>query len=393
MHAPDWADESLSRDLSVLRSRGESQELEYMEEFPTNTRELAKEIAAFATTNTGTILIGVSDSGDLVGLPSCETAEGRDQIIRRLEGISRGTVKPAVTPTAKFAVEGDAVVLVLTVPKGAQPVYYASNVPYVRHLTEARPADPHEVVEHIVDYLRRTGMQLSDSESDEKSEFYSSIARSLIEVLVFADQSSERQFNPWLDMWRSEFSYTASELRELAASQTAIDEGVESDLKELAKSLDHVPNLRLYIGSGGDLERATDDAATQVRNFMERHIGQVPIKEEPLREVRNLIVTTDRKLNELLARAETMINSGRIEELQSEASNLGHTIVRLSYYNIDPLGENIRERLKDVGRILHLTETMRLYMDGGQSMQAVVDRIEDCSRRLVSIVQSFDQRE
>ena len=90
LHVPDWADERLSRDLPVLRSRGEGQELEYMEAFPTNTRELAKEIAAFASTNTGTILIGVSDSGDLIGLPSCETPEGRDETIRRLEGVSRG---------------------------------------------------------------------------------------------------------------------------------------------------------------------------------------------------------------------------------------------------------------------------------------------------------------
>jgi len=67
---PDWADESLSRDLPIMRARGEGQELEYMETFPGNTRELAKEIAAFATSNAGTILIGVSDSGELVGLPS-----------------------------------------------------------------------------------------------------------------------------------------------------------------------------------------------------------------------------------------------------------------------------------------------------------------------------------
>ena len=48
---PEWADEQLSRDLSVLRARGENQDLEYIESFPQNVRELAKEIAAFATSN------------------------------------------------------------------------------------------------------------------------------------------------------------------------------------------------------------------------------------------------------------------------------------------------------------------------------------------------------
>ena len=104
MKIPGWADERLSRDLPILRSRGEGQDLEYKEIFPENTRDLAKEIAAFATSNTGTILIGVSDSGDLVGLSSCKSTEGRDKILQRLEGISRGTVKPSITPTAKFDV-------------------------------------------------------------------------------------------------------------------------------------------------------------------------------------------------------------------------------------------------------------------------------------------------
>jgi ATP-dependent DNA helicase RecG len=388
---PDWADERLSYDLPILRSRGEGQELEYMEAFPTNTRELAKEIAAFATTNTGTILIGVSDSGDLIGLPSCDTPERRDEIIRRLEGISRGTVKPAVTPTAKFALEDKSVVLVLTVPKGSQPVYYASNVPYVRHMTEARPADPHEVIEHIANYIGRTSTRPSDSIQDDKSAFYSSIVRTLVEVLVFADQASERQFNPWLDMWRSAFSYAASELRELAASQTAVDEGIETDLREIAMSLDHVASLRLYMGSGGKLESATEDVAKQARNFMDRHIAELPLNVDSLRQIRTLIVTTSRKLSELVARAETMIQSARVEELQSEASELGHALVRLSYYNIERLGEGIREQLKDVGRTLHLTETMRLYMDGGMSVQAIVNRIDSCSKTLSSIAQSLDK--
>jgi hypothetical protein len=361
-----------------------------MEIFPTNTRELAKEIAAFATTNTGTILIGVSDSGDLIGLPSCKTPEGRDETIRRLEGISRGTVKPAVTPTAKFALENDSIVLVLTVPKGAQPVYYASNIPYVRHLTEARPADPHEVIEQVAKHLGETSTRSSDSTADEKAVFFSNLARSLVEVLVFADQASERQVNPWLDMWRSVFSYTAAALRELAASQTAIDEGVESDLTELSNSLDHVATLRLYIGSGAELMSATEDAAGKARKILENRISQMPLKEDSLRQIRDLVVTTSRKLSELVARAETMINSGRVEELQSEASELGHALVRLSYYNVDPLGEGIKDKLRDVGRSLHLTETMRLYMDGGMSMQAIVKRVEICSAELFSIAQSLN---
>ncbi len=67
MALPDWADTRLSGELAILRSRGEGQNLEFKREFPKQATDLAKEIAAFATSNQGTILLGVSDSGDLVG--------------------------------------------------------------------------------------------------------------------------------------------------------------------------------------------------------------------------------------------------------------------------------------------------------------------------------------
>jgi ATP-dependent DNA helicase RecG len=143
---PDWADDKLSNDLPGLRAQGEGQEIEYMEIFPQQVRELGKEIAAFASTNPGTIILGVSDEGDLVGLFDTGTLEQRDEVLRRIEGICRGTLKPAITPTVKWGVERNLNVLFIQVPKGTEPVYYSNNIPYVRHLSESRPAEPHEVV-------------------------------------------------------------------------------------------------------------------------------------------------------------------------------------------------------------------------------------------------------
>jgi predicted HTH transcriptional regulator len=142
MEIPIWADEQLSNDLPILRSQGESQYLEFKKEFPSNAQDLAKEIAAFATSNQGTILIGVSDEGDLVGLSGAENQDVRDSLLKRLGGICSGTIKPAITPIAKFAYENDLIVLVINVPKGKQPIYYKGNIPYVRHFTDSRPAEP-----------------------------------------------------------------------------------------------------------------------------------------------------------------------------------------------------------------------------------------------------------
>ena len=385
MNVPDWADERLSRDLPVLRARGESQELEYKREFPSNTRDLGKEIAAFATSNTGTILVGVDDMGELVGLPECGTSEGRDQMIRRLEGISKGTVKPSITPTAKFAVEDDKVVLVILVPKGAQPVYYSNNTPYVRHLTQACSAEPHEVIERVATHLQEVPSPAAEEADDEKSQFYSELARVLSDVLVITDEAGERQINPWLDMWRSDLGYAASELRDMAVLEIAQSEGVESELKDLAKALDEVANMRLYLGSGGDLERGVNNVAKLAQGMMGRHFADAPLAEDTLDQVRELIRTSALKLRDLYERSGEMVDSGRIEELQSQASELARPLTRVCSYNIDPIGTDVRAELKDVARTLHLTETMQLYMDGGASMRAVVDRIKESADKLAEL--------
>jgi predicted HTH transcriptional regulator len=144
MSLPDWADKKLSEDLPILRARGENQDIEYMVQFPQSARELGKEIAAFATSNPGTILIGVSDDGGIEGLDNASSHTERDNLIKRIEGICRGVVKPALTPTARFTVEDGKIVLIVIVPKGNQPVYYCNDIPYIRHLSQSRPADPHE---------------------------------------------------------------------------------------------------------------------------------------------------------------------------------------------------------------------------------------------------------
>lgn len=385
MKAPDWADESWSRDLPVLRARGESQELEYKREFPSNTRDLGKEIAAFATSNTGTILVGVDDTGELVGLPECCTSEGRDQMIRRLEGISKGTVKPSITPTARFAVEDEKVVLVILVPKGAQPVYYSSNTPYVRHLTQACPAEPHEVIERVATHLHKTPNPAGNEADDEKSQFYSGLARILSDILVVTDEADERQFNPWLDMWRSDLGYAASELRDMVVLEIAEAEGVEGDLRELAKALDDVANMRLHLGSGGDLKRGVTDVAVLAKGMMDEYFKDAPLADGTLDQVRELIRTSALKLNDLYERSGEMVDSGRIEELQSQASELARPLTRICWYNIDAIGPGVRSELKGVARTLHLTETMQLYMDGGASMRAVVDRIKESADKLAEL--------
>jgi hypothetical protein len=360
--------------------------LEYKETFPQNTRDLAKEIAAFATSNQGTILIGVSDSGDLVGISGADNQEERDNLLKRLEGICRGTVKPAITPVAKFAVENELIVLVINVPHGRQPVYYSNNIPYVRHLTEARPAEPHEVLELITEFLTNQSIVENETVTDDRSDFYSNLSRILGEALIYADQAGDREINPWLNQWRSEFSYAATELRDLSAQEIAIEENIADELRKVASSLDEVASLRLTLGCGPKLKQLTEKAKERLIELKHGKIDSIKLSDDSIKQVRDTIIMTARKLHDLVNRSNDMVEAGKIEELQTEASEFGHQLLKISQYNIDVLGEGIKEKLTSIGRDLHLVETMRLYMDGGKSLQAILNKISDSNDSLANLV-------
>ena len=384
---PEWADEQLSRDLSALRARGESQDLEYMESFPQNVHELAKEIAAFATSNPGTILIGVSDMGDLVGLEDVLAIEGRDTLLRRIEGICRGTIKPAITPTVKFANEDDKTVLVIIIPKGSQPVYYSNHIPYIRHITESRPAEPHEIVELVRLWLPAVGLEGEDQ--DPLAHLISEIAPVIVDVLIYADEADERNVNPWLEMWRTQFQQGAAELRELAIRDTAIEQGMSDELNELAQALDEVATFRMYLGCWEKLSaliRRVYELASLIKH---RRIDPVPLSEASLGGIKQTIVSSVRSLSSLVDRAEQMVEQGRIEEFQAKASEVGHILLRASQYNISSLQDGIDKKLQAIGRDLHLVETMRICLDGGHSLNAIIEKVKNCLSELNQILSSF----
>jgi len=384
---PEWADEHLSRDLLVLRARGENQDLEYMESFPQNVRELAKEIAAFATSNPGTILIGVSDTGDLVGLEDALTIEGRDTLLRRIEGICRGTIKPAITPTVKFANEDEKAVLVIIIPKGSQPVYYSNHIPYIRHITESRPAEPHEIVELVRLWLPAIGLKGEDQ--DPLAHLISGIAPVIVDILIYADEADERNVNPWLEMWRTQFQQGAAELRELAIRDIAIEQGMSDELNELAQALDEVATFRMYLGCWEKLSALIRQVYEFASSIKHRRIDPVPLSEASLGGIKQTIVSSGRSLSSLADRAEQMVEQGRIEEFQAKASEVGHILLRANQYNISSLQDGIDKKLQAIGRVLHLVETMRIYLDGGRSLNVIIEKVKNCSSELSQIVSSL----
>ena len=272
-----WIDEVLTRELPLLRDRGEGQRLEFMERYPENGYELSREIAAFASSNPGTILIGVADDGSLAGLSDVDTPEGRDRLCRRIEGVCSGNVRPAITPVVKFAHEGETIVLAIEVPRGTQPVYYSRNTPYVRHLSQARPAEPHEVIERVGEWLARN--PLAPGTDDEDSRFLSSLAATLIEVLIYGSEFEKRNVNPWLELVRMQLGSAGEDLRRLASEDSAVKQGLEDRLRSIADKLDAAASHRLVMGGAswrtllGYVAGAVNEAAL----LKAEHIDTAPL--------------------------------------------------------------------------------------------------------------------
>ena len=386
MSEPIWIDQALSEDLPLLRDQGEGQHLEFMARYPDNGHELSKEIAAFASSNPGTILIGVKDDGALVGLDDVDTPEGRDRLCRRIEGVCSGNVRPAITPEVKFAKEGKSVVLAIEVPRGTQPVYYNKNTPYVRHLSRSRPADPHEVIERVGEWLAKNPFALATD--DEGSRFLSNVAATLIDVLIYGGEFEKRNVNPWLDHVRTQFSSACEELRRLASEDSAVKMGLEDQLRSIADKLDAAVSHRLSIGgkSWRILSEHVASAVKEAAGLKTEHIDTVSFSAKAKQNLDDLLQRSARELSDLDNRAEGMASDGRVEELQIEASRIGYQLLAISHYRIPGQGNEFTDHLREIGGGLHLIETERLYIDGGQSMRRIVECVHDLSSKLQTVL-------
>lgn len=391
----EWIDKALSGELPVLRDGGEGQRVEFKREYPSNASELSKEIAAFASSNAGKIIIGVTDDGELVGLDDLDTPVGRDQLARRIEGLCTNNVKPAITPVIKYAQEDGKNVLVIEVPRGQQPIYYSHNRPYVRHHSTSRPAEPHEVIERIIEWYNRSPLAPrggASEEETERSQFLSTLAQILVEVIAFGEELEARNVNPWLEELRFQLGDAGRRLRELAAEDVAVEMRLDDQLRGLGDSLERAESHRLALGrdSWAELERYIAEAVNEARQIKSRQIDSVPLSQDSVEHLGDVIRKNVRQLEDLDNRAERMANDGRMKELQSEASEIGFTLLRVSYFPLIGEPDAFAEKLRVIGKDLHLLETERLYMDGGASMRRILSQLHDYNERLKDLVSVED---
>ncbi|HPY59341.1 MAG TPA: putative DNA binding domain-containing protein [Methanospirillum sp.] len=121
-------------DLIYLIKPGESEKLEFKEKVVKNIHH---EIAAFANSEGGTILVGISDSGKIIGTNVKDAIE-------KITSSIQSTMPPPRIQTQKISIDGKDI-LVITVEKGAT-LCSIGGVVYIRAGTGIRPLSIQEII-------------------------------------------------------------------------------------------------------------------------------------------------------------------------------------------------------------------------------------------------------
>jgi hypothetical protein len=163
---------------------------------------------------------------------------------------------------------------------------------------------------------------------------------------------------------------------------------MDIELEELAAILDEAAHYRLTSGAWPGFSGIVNKAVETARAIKAARIDGVPLAAESLIDIRSTIVNAERNLCGLAARAINMVNQGRIDDLQAEASGIGLTLLRIGSYDVDRLQPSLSERLQHLGRDLHLVETMQVFCDGGRSVNAIVERVKRGAGALTELAKS-----
>jgi len=236
--------DELERDLR----QGESQSLEFKEEFPDQARDLAEVIASFATSNPGRIYLGIGKKGDIVGIKrvaALTDARSKDEYQRRIEGTT-GQVNPRVRVKVTFMEKDSKVVVRIDVPKGIEPVYYVGGIPYLRDLTSSRRATPEEVKEL---HSRSLAVTVPSGKPDEIGSYVNALLALASDIELTLITYKEYLINPDLIQMLSDIHIYAEVAFGLSSVEPAKQLGIVQQLENLARSLDHLAEHQFDVST------------------------------------------------------------------------------------------------------------------------------------------------
>jgi ATP-dependent DNA helicase RecG len=198
-----------------------------------------------------------------------------------------------------------------------------------------------------------------------------------------------RSLKPWVDEWSVDAEVYASQLRDLSVSEWAIELRVSERLEATAEKLEEVAQFRNYPGGSGNFDDVCNSAGFAAAELMRELVDPVEVSEETQREVLEAVSRLARKLAQMWDRAGKEIFDGRVEKAQQETYGIGQQIAKWTYFRLSLLPESTLLDLRRIGHgLIHLV-SMQVYIDGGASLQRIVDDAQVLVNELKASVDSF----
>jgi ATP-dependent DNA helicase RecG len=165
-------------ELLELISRGEDTRTQFkLSQDVTNAKSLAGEMVALANSKGGRILIGVDDTGSVIGLSS----EDIRRINQLISNTATDCVRPSINPETENISVGGLLVLVVTIPEGiSKPYADNEGVFWVKSGSDKRRVTAREEIQRMfqgadlvhADAVLVEGSTAGDIDLDHFSEFF-----------------------------------------------------------------------------------------------------------------------------------------------------------------------------------------------------------------------------
>jgi len=128
-------------ELFELIEKGESLHVDFKEQLSRSNEEVAKDLVCFANTDGGRVIIGISETGEIVGV------KNPDEILRRIDDIAFNRCEPPITIVPETLKVDDKWVIVINIPKGEQRPYRTGGGRfYIRSGNRCREASRQELL-------------------------------------------------------------------------------------------------------------------------------------------------------------------------------------------------------------------------------------------------------
>lgn len=115
-----------TEELEILIKQGEGYNIEFKSAIPSKASDLANEICAFANPTGGTIIVGIDDKGNTIGITT-------DNITRsRLQNVF-STIEPHIDVAVQELIRDGKNVLCLQCKSGREKPYIVSGSIFVRN--------------------------------------------------------------------------------------------------------------------------------------------------------------------------------------------------------------------------------------------------------------------